>query len=45
MSRRYRPRVFARVPFPGCCGCSVPLIVLAVVLAVYVGVLLAGLAL
>ncbi len=45
MRRRWRPRVYARVPGLGCCGCSVPLMVLGVLGAVYVGVLLAGLAL
>ena len=43
--RHYRPRVYARAP-GGCAGCSVPLLLLlGVVGAVYVGVLLAGLAL
>ena len=44
MRRRFRPRVYARAHL-GCLGCSVPLALLGVVVAVYVGVLLSGLAL
>lgn len=40
-----RPRVYARVPFLGCCGCSVPVLLLGVVLAIYVGLIIGGLAL
>lgn len=44
MRRRYRPRLYARAHL-GCLGCSVPLALVAVVVAVYAGALLGGLAL
>lgn len=46
MTRRhyYRPRVYARVPGVGCVGCSVLWLLLGVVLAVYVGLIIGGLA-